>query len=56
MILLFQSSTLSLPSPVLGLLLGIVYLGGMWLLGISRQDRLIVDLLISRGKGFLEKG
>jgi O-antigen/teichoic acid export membrane protein len=55
-ILLLHTSTLSLPCPVLGLLLGLFYLSGMWLLGISRQDRLVFESLISRGRSLLEKG
>jgi O-antigen/teichoic acid export membrane protein len=54
--LILHKSALLLPSPVLGLTLGALYLSGVWLLGISRQDRLVFESLVARGKASLRRG
>ena len=46
----------SLSSPVVAFAFGMLYLAGIWLLGVSRQDRLIFESLVSRGKSIFEKG
>jgi O-antigen/teichoic acid export membrane protein len=45
----------SLPSPALALTFGMIYLTGIWLLGVSHQDRLIFESLAARVKSLFEK-
>jgi O-antigen/teichoic acid export membrane protein len=47
-VLMLHNSAVMLPSPVLGLALGMLYLTGLLLLGISQEDRLVFQLLFSR--------
>ncbi len=47
-VLMLHNSAATLPSPVLGLALGVIYLSGLLLLGIHRQDRLVLKALLSR--------
>ena len=47
-IFMLNQSALSLPSPVLGLALGMLYLSGLLLLGINQQDRLVFQSILSR--------
>jgi len=47
-VLMLHNSAVMLPSPVLGLALGILYLTGLLLLGISQEDRLVFQSLFSR--------
>ena len=46
----------SLSSPALALAFSLLYVAGIWLLGVSRQDRLIFESLVSRGKRLFERG
>jgi len=55
LILIFRSS-FSLPSPVLAVIMGMVYLIVLWLLGISQQERIILESLLSRGKSLFKRG
>jgi O-antigen/teichoic acid export membrane protein len=47
-ILMLHMSAVSLPSPVLGLALGMLYLSGLLLLGINQQDRLVFQSIFLR--------
>ena len=47
-ILMLHMSAVSLPSPVLGLALGMLYLSGLLLLGINQQDRLVLQSIFLR--------
>lgn len=47
-ILTLNISAVSLPSPVLGLALGMLYLAGLLLVGINQQDRLVFQSILLR--------
>ena len=51
-VLMLHNSAVMLPSPVLGLALGMLYLSGLLLLGINQQDRLVLQSLLSRFRSF----
>lgn len=55
-VFLLHNSAVMIPSPVLGLALGLLYLSGLLLLGINQQDRLVLQLLHSRFRSFLGRG
>jgi hypothetical protein len=48
--------TIMLPTPLLGLLLGIFYLSGLLLLGIHHEDRLVLQSLLAGVRNMLGKG
>jgi len=51
-ILMFlQSSLLSIPTLVLAIALGALYLVGLLALGVNWEDRLVLRSIISRGRG-----
>jgi O-antigen/teichoic acid export membrane protein len=47
-ILMLPLSAVSIPSPVLGLALGLLYLSGLFLIGINQQDRLVFQSIFLR--------
>ena len=47
-VFMLHNSVVMLPSPVLGLALGVLYLTGLLLLGINQEDRLVFQSLFSR--------
>ena len=51
-IFMLHMSAVSLPSPVLGLALGMLYLSGLLLLGINQQDRLVFQSIFLRFRRF----
>lgn len=55
-VFLLHSSAVMIPSPVLGLALGLLYLSGLLLLGINQQDRLVLQSLLSRFRSYFGKG
>ena len=56
LIFMLHKSALSLPSPVLGLALGMLYLLGLLLLGINQQDRLVFQSILLRYRKFFVEG
>jgi O-antigen/teichoic acid export membrane protein len=47
-ILMLPLSAVSIPSPLLGLALGLLYLSGLFLIGINQEDRLVVQSIFLR--------
>lgn len=54
-IILMLRSVLPLPSPVLAVIMGMLYLTVLWQLGINRQDRQMLESLSPRGKCIFER-
>jgi O-antigen/teichoic acid export membrane protein len=55
-LLMMHHPTIMLPTPLLGLLLGIFYLSGLLLLGIHHEDRLVLQSLLAGVRNMLGKG
>jgi O-antigen/teichoic acid export membrane protein len=48
-------SSVSLPSPVSMVLMGLLYVTVLWLLGVHQQDRIMLGSMCSRWKSFYER-
>ena len=55
-VFMLRGSSLLLPTPILGVFMVILYLTVLWLLGISRQDRILLESLRLKGKSLFERG
>jgi O-antigen/teichoic acid export membrane protein len=54
-LILMLRASFSLPSPVLVVTMGMLYATGLWLLGISQEERMILGSLAARWKGLFER-
>jgi len=54
-VLLLKQSSFWIPGTMLVAILGMIYVVALWLMGISRQDRILLEALASRGKSLLER-
>ena len=55
-VLMSHHTGMVLPSPLLGLVLGLLYLSGLLLLGINQQDRLVIQSLFAKCRNLFGKG
>lgn len=54
-VLLINQSSFWMPGTLLAAILVMIYVAVLWLMGISRQDRILLEALASRGKSLLER-
>jgi O-antigen/teichoic acid export membrane protein len=55
-VLMLHHTGAALPSPLLGVVLGLLYLSGLLLLGINQEDRLVLQSLFSKCRSLFGKG